>query len=85
VEETVYDLVACTARTVLHPDHYADKLTADISSTFLADGGGTVRRVTGEIKVRMLLVGRQVEKAIVSGLEEHLAEESRQAAGRLGT
>ncbi len=82
-EETLYRFGPMTATTVLHPDHYADKLTASLTSRFEADGAGTVRRVAGELKVRMLLVGGQVERAIVSGLEEHLAEESHQAAARL--
>jgi hypothetical protein len=84
VDETVYDLGRCTASTVLRPDHYADRLTADIGSTFVAGGPGTVRRIEGDLKVRMLLVGSQVEKAIVSGLEEHLEEEAKVAAVRLG-
>ena len=82
-EETLYRFEPMTASTVLHPDHYADKLTASITSRFEANGADTVRRVAGELKVRMLLVGGQVERAIVSGLEEHLAEESEQAAARL--
>jgi hypothetical protein len=78
VDETRYDLVAATATTRLLPDHYPDRLRASASSRFEADPaapGGTVRRVTGELSVRAPLVGGRVERAIVEGLQEHLAEE----------
>ena len=84
IDETVYDLVGLTATTTLLPDHYGDRFTADIRSRFTAEEGGTERRIEGELKVRMLLVGSQVEKAIVSGIEEHLEEEGKEAAARLG-
>jgi hypothetical protein len=40
--------------------------------------------VTGDVRVRVLLVGGQVERAIVSGLTEHLAEEAAVVADLLG-
>ncbi len=87
VDETVYDLDRLTATTSFHPDHYGDRLTAQIDTRFEpgSGGAGTERRIAGELKVRMLLVGSQVEKAIVSGLQEHLGEEAVVAAARLSS
>lgn len=76
VEETVYDLAALTSTSRLLPDHYPDRLTASARSTFVASGDGTVRRIHGELKVRMPLVGGRVERAIVDGLQEHLRDEA---------
>lgn len=83
VEHTVFDLDAATSKTTLLPDHYADKLKASITCRFAADGQGAVRSVAGDLAVHVFLVGGQVEKAIVSGLSEHLTEESAQAEARL--
>ncbi len=79
VEETTYDLAAATSRSRLLPDHYPDRLTASASASFTAAGDGTVRRIDGDLKVRMPLVGGKVEGAIVSGLKEHLADEAKVA------
>jgi hypothetical protein len=38
--------------------------------------GPSVRRIAGSLTVRMPFVGGQVERAIVSGLREHLADET---------
>lgn len=80
VEETTFDLADATSRSVLLPDHYPDRLTASARAAFV-DGpeGGSTRRITGELTVRMPLVGGRVEGAIVSGLREHLADEARVA------
>lgn len=79
VEETTYDLGAESSRSRLVPDHYPDRLSASANATFAVDGTGTVRRIDGDLKVRMPLVGGKVEAAIVSGLREHLADEARVA------
>ena len=43
---------------------------------FLDDGpGGSIRRLEGDLKVRVPLVGGRVERALVSGLQEHAAAE----------
>lgn len=80
MEETTYDLARRTAAVRLLPDHYASKLHASAAATFGDQGDGSVRRVTGDLKVKVLLVGGQVEKAIVSGLTEHLDEEAQLVA-----
>jgi hypothetical protein len=83
VEVVDYDLDQGTATTRLRPDHYADRLTCSGRYTFLADGPGSIRRLDGELKVRMPLVGGKVEGALVSGLREHAADEQRLVARRL--
>lgn len=75
VETTVHDLSARRARFTMAADHYADRFACHGTFAFTADGGGTVRTVEGELKIRAPLVARAVEGAIVSGLEEQLAGE----------
>lgn len=80
VEETTYDLAGLTSRVKLLPDHYASKLEASASARFVDRGDGSIRDVAGDLRVRVLLVGGQVERAIVDGLKEHLAEEAQLVA-----
>jgi hypothetical protein len=76
VEHSEHDLAARRVRYRLAPDHYADRLES-AGSCAITDrtNGGSVRTVTGSLKVRALIVGGAVERAIVSGLREHLADE----------
>ena len=76
IEETVYDRAALTATTKLLPDHYASKMEASARACFTPSGEGSQRLVTGDLRVRVLLVAGQVERAIVAGLKEHLDEEA---------
>ena len=76
VEESVHDLEGHTVTFHMQPDNYADRLRFEGSSRFEADGDDGTRRVAeGDVVVRVPLVGRAVEGAIVSGLREHLAAE----------
>lgn len=76
LEESVHDLERHTVTFVMKPDHYADRLRFHGSSRFEPAGEGHTRRVAeGEVAVRVPLVGKAVEGAIVSGLREHLAGE----------
>jgi hypothetical protein len=76
VEESVHDVEHHTVTFHMKPDNYADRLRFDGSSRFEAAGDGETRRVSeGDVVVRVPLVGRAVEGAIVSGLREHLAAE----------
>jgi hypothetical protein len=61
----------------MDPDHYADRFQSSGSSRLDASGDGTstVRRSRGEVSIRVRLVGRRVEQAIVAGLQDHLAAE----------
>jgi hypothetical protein len=83
VDEVTYDLEAATATFRIVPDHYADRLTCAGTYTLLASGGGSVRRVEGELKVRYPIVGGRVERAIHEGIEEHLAAEASLIAATL--
>ncbi len=87
IDDTTYDLAAGSSRTVLRPDHYPDRLQASATTTFVAKPGPssadpeqTVRAVRGTFKVKVPLVGGKVEKALASGLIEHIAEEAAVAA-----
>jgi uncharacterized protein DUF2505 len=79
VEESHHDLGAHTVRFELQPDHYADRLSCRGRYQLVADqpdDGSTIRTVEGDLKVRAPLVGSSVEKALVSGLREHLDAEA---------
>jgi hypothetical protein len=77
VEHSTHDLDARTVRYRLVPDHYSDRLQSSGSCAVVAapGRGGSVRTVTGRLKVKALVVGGAVERAIVSGLREHLGDE----------
>jgi hypothetical protein len=80
VEQLVFDLDARSATTRLVPDHYPDRLTCTGRYTFRSagpDGGDqhSTRRLDGDLKVRVPLVGGRVEQALVSGLQEHAVAE----------
>lgn len=76
VEESVHNLDDHTATFVMKPDHYPDRLRSSGSSRYEPAGAGQIRRVIeGELAVRVPLVGKTVEGAIVSGLRDHLAAE----------
>jgi hypothetical protein len=77
VDESTYDLAAYRAEFKVVPEHYANKLTCGGSYAFEASGDATRRVIDGELRVHVPLVNRPVERAIVSGLEEHLADEAR--------
>lgn len=77
VEQTVTDLSAGTAIVDFQPENYANKLSAAASIAYDERGDSAIRRVEGDLKVKVFLVGGQVEKAITSGLSEHLAQEER--------
>lgn len=84
IEETRYDATSLTGTTRLLPDHYASKMQASATVRFTDDGDGSRRVVRGDLKVKVLLVGGQVERVIVDGLEEHLTEEQKVVARLLG-
>lgn len=76
VEASEVDTAARTTRFEIEPDHYGAMLKAGGVIRITDDGaGGSIRTATGDVDVRVLLVGGKVERAIVSGLEEHAAAE----------
>ena len=76
VDESTYDLARHRAEFRIVPEHYGGKLRCSGSYEFSPDGDQTLRLIDGDLKVNVPLVNRPVERAIVSGLEEHLADEA---------
>lgn len=77
VQVTELDLVQRKALVVLRPDHYADRLEARaVERLEPAALGGTNRNVEGQLTVKLLMAGRAVERALVAGLQEWLANET---------
>lgn len=76
VDESTYDLAARHATFRIIPDHYAGKLRCAGTYTFSARGGVCLRAVDAELSVRVPLVGKVVERAIVAGLLDHLRIEA---------
>ncbi len=77
VQATELDLAQRQAFVLLQPDHYANRLQARAVERFEALAtGGTHRRVEGRLSVKVLLAGRAVERALVDGLQEWLANET---------
>jgi Protein of unknown function (DUF2505) len=57
------------------PDHYPDRLAAAGAYTFDGDGTSTVVGLEGDLKVHVPVLGRSVEKVIVSGLRGYFEAE----------
>jgi hypothetical protein len=77
VEESVHDLEQLSTTFRMKPDHYPDRLRSEGTARYDRAGhGGTARLTAGDLAVRVPLVGRTVEGAIVSGLRDHLAAET---------
>jgi len=76
VERSTHDLQARSVRFTMIPDHYRDRFRCQGTYRFEAiDDASCRRRGQADLTVKALLVGGAVESAIVSGLEEHLADE----------
>ena len=76
VQVTRHDVSEGSARFEMLPDHYPDRLSASGTYRIVDHGDGAQRVVSGELKVRALLVAGKVEGAIVSGLREYLEAEA---------
>jgi len=69
---------------VVLPDHYPDRLSASGTYRFGEGGDGpdsTDVEVDGDLKIRVPIVGRSVERVIVSDLQAYIAEEAAGIAG----
>src|SRR5262245_22598822 len=68
VEVSTHHLADRDVTFSMDPDHYADRFKSSGSYRFepSGDGTSTVRRASGDVSIRMPLVGRRVEQAIVS-------------------
>ena len=77
VEHATHHLARREVDFRLVPDHYGDKLRSFGRYRFEEAEDGLTRRVAeGDVSVRVPIVGGAVERAIVSGLREHLAQET---------
>ncbi len=77
IQHTTVDLAERTTTLTLLPDHYPDRLRCAGTFHFTPTGaGGSVRSVQGDLQVKVMIVGGQVERALVSGLEEFLDAEA---------
>lgn len=85
VAETSYDLAARGATFRVLPDHYAGRFRCGGTHRFTPGDGETRRLVEGELAVSYPLVGKAIERAILSGLEEHLAAECEVLTAHLTT
>ena len=72
-EESTLDRRTHVTTWHIVPDHYGGMLKCSATSTLVSgdDGASTTRTTVGDIKVGVPLVGGKVERAILSGLEEH--------------
>ncbi len=77
IEETSIDASRWTAVFAMTPTHYSSFFRCQGTWQLVERAGGTTRVIEGDLKVNspVPFVGGQVEKAIVSGLRERLAEE----------
>lgn len=74
VEVTEWHVPSSTSHTTFVPDQAARLLVASVETSLHPDGPGTRRDVSGEVRVRIPLLGSKVESAIVGGVEQYLAE-----------
>lgn len=78
IEESTLDRRTHRTTWRIIPDFYGSLLRCGGTFHLSPDGDGQTRRTTeAEIRVTFPLVGGRVERAIVSGLEEHAALEER--------
>jgi len=76
VERSTHDLADRRTRFAMLPDHYRDRFRCEGSYRFVAiDEETSARHGDADLRVKALLVAHAVESAIVSGLQEHLADE----------
>jgi hypothetical protein len=78
VDVARHDLADRLVRFELQPDHYGDRFSCRGSYRLEVDPSDqqrTIRRAEGDVTVRAPLVRSQVERALVSGLKEHLQAE----------
>jgi hypothetical protein len=77
VQDSTIDRATHRTSFTILPDHYAGLLRCSGTFVLGTDGDAACQRVAdGDMVVNVPLVGGKVERAIVSGLEEHAAAET---------
>jgi hypothetical protein len=85
VEQSTQDRVTHTSDIEIVPDYYTSMFTCRGTTRLTPNPatGVTDRITTGEVAVRVPLVGRKAEAAIISGLHEHAELEAEALDGWL--
>jgi hypothetical protein len=76
VERSVCDLATHRTQCEIRPDNYGGMLSGRYDAVIVVTGGGSRRTLTGDLRVKLPLVGGKVERAIVGGLEENAAAQT---------
>lgn len=77
VDESTHDLSQHHVRFLLRPDNYGDRFRCSGEYRIEPTTDGCRREATIDLKVSAPFIGGTVERAIASGLREHLADETR--------
>jgi hypothetical protein len=76
VQATAIDRARHRGEFSIVPGSHADRFSCGGSYSFRSEAEGTVRAISGELKVRVPLLGGRAERAITSGLIERLDVEA---------
>jgi hypothetical protein len=77
IDSSTIDVPARHTRWMIQPEHYGRNLRCGGQYSFLAaPGGHTTQHIEADLRVSWPLVGRLVERALLSGLRQHLAAEA---------
>lgn len=83
VDVSTHDLAERRVTFSLRPDHYGDRFRCAGTYRFEDAPSGCRRMADIDLSVSMRVVGRTVERAIASGLREHLDDEVAVVDGHL--
>lgn len=84
VEEATWSPAEMRWSWVIRPEFAGELLDARGAIEVEADGGGTLRRVTGLVAVKVPLYGSRIEGFIVEGIKDAYDEEAERLATWLG-
>jgi len=77
IDSSTIDVQARHTQWEILPEHYGRNLSCTGEYTFLPGAGGrTTQHIEGDLRVRWPLVGPIVERALLTGLRQHLAGEA---------
>lgn len=75
VEVSDWNLRTATSQTRFVPDQAGRLLVASAVTSLTPFGDGTRRSISGDLRVRIPLLGSKVERAIIGGVGDHLEEQ----------
>jgi hypothetical protein len=77
IDSSTIDVPVRHTRWEIQPQHYGRNLRCGGQYSFVgALGGHTTQHIEADLRVSWPLVGRLVERALLSGLRQHLAAEA---------